>query len=113
MTEGFSLNPDLLRQSAQALSGFGYHLDAESSKLRAGTTGDGAVWGTDEAGLEFGAAHEEVADLANRAIAAIARGLDELGGALHDTAQDAVETDETHANELKRLLDDLGTSPWQ
>ncbi|WP_433869548.1 hypothetical protein [Saccharopolyspora sp. CA-218241] len=103
----FSVDPDRMRESGGDLRAAGADLGAAVGRARADTAGDASVWGVDDAGADFGAAHQELADLAARALAALGRGVDELGAALRATADDTEETDREHADRLRRLSDEL------
>lgn len=108
MAASFSIHTDQLRRSGQELGSAGEGLNAERGTLRTAVAGEAAAWGTDEPGAAFGEAHLEVAELAERALAVLARATSEVGTSLIATATDIEAVDRTHAEEMNRLLGELG-----
>ncbi|WP_243793491.1 hypothetical protein [Saccharopolyspora gloriosae] len=108
MAASFFIHTDQLRGSGRRLSSAGEGVDAERGTLRTAVAGDAGTWGADELGAAFGQAHLEVAELAERALAVLARATAEVGTSLIATATELEDIDRTHADELNKLLSELG-----
>ena len=107
----FSIEPEQLRESGQELSTTGDGLSTELGRIRSDVAGHASDWGTDEPGALCGADYQEASELAAQALAAMARGIAAVGEALADTADDTEANDQAHADDLKRLLDEVGSVP--
>lgn len=105
MSNGFSIDPEKLRESGYAIGRAAHQLETEMGGFEMRLAGGDSVWGGDEVGAAFRGIYREVADAAIRALEAMAVGITDVGEAVRATADDTEENDRAAQAELTRLLD--------
>jgi uncharacterized protein YukE len=89
VTEGFWIDPDVVRSAAPGFEHLGTRLDQIFANLRARLEAEGHCWGGDDYGKAFEKDYVPARDNAIQFFPQLAQGLEDVGAGLAETADTA------------------------